>query len=676
MSNPLLSLVGLPPYDRIHAADVVPALTTLVEGAEREFTSFEQSVTPTWEGSLGRLHDLTRNLWAAWGAVNHLLSVRNTPELRAAHAEIQPAMVRFGSRLGQSVALYQALEGLRQGPDFAALDAVQQRVVGAELRDMQLSGVGLMGAARDRFQAIQLELSELSTRFSNHLLDASKAWSKVLTDPTQVAGLPASLRALMAHQAGGTPEAGPWKLTLDFPVYGPFLEHSRDRGLREEAYRAFITRASTGEHDNQPLLIRILALRQEQAGLLGKASYAEVSLASKMAPGLDAVDALLERLRQVARPKAVAELADLTAYARQVSGDPALTLNLWDNAFWAERLREERYAYTDEELRPYFALPQVLEGVFATAKRLFGIDIVPADGQAPVWHPDVRFFEVRDGGTPIAAFYLDPYSRPADKRGGAWMNSCLGREQRGGVLQKPVAILVCNQTPPVGDTPSLMTWREVETLFHEFGHGLQHLLTTVDHPQAAGINGVEWDAVELPSQFMENWCYDPATITTLARHYQSGAALPEALFRKVTAARTYRAASMTVRQVYLSALDLALHRETVTDPLAVQHRIAAATLVAQPLAEDRFLCSFSHIFAGGYAAGYYSYKWAEVLSADAFGAFTEAGLGNPAAIAQVGRRFRDTVLALGGGQHPLEVFRTFRGREPTADALLASQGLL
>ncbi len=676
MSNPLLSISGLPPYDRIAATDVVPGLTLLVEAAEREFTSFEQSVTATWDGSLGRLHDLTRGLWAAWGAVNHLLSVRNTPELRAAHAEVQPAIVRFGSRLGQSVPLYQALEALRAGPGFAALDAVQQRVVVAELRDMQLSGVGLVGAARERFQALQLELSELSTRFSNHLLDASKAWSKVITDPAQVAGLPASLRALMAHQAGGTPDAGPWKLTLDFPVYGPFLEHSRDRTLREDAYRAFITRAATGEQDNQPLLARILAARQEMASLLGKASYAEVSLASKMAPNLAAVDALLERLRQVARPKAEAELADLTAYARQVSGDPALTLALWDIAFWAERLREERYAYTDEELRPYFALPQVLAGLFDTAKRLFGIDIVPADGQAPVWHPDVQYFEVRDGGVALATFYLDPYSRPADKRGGAWMNSCLGRERHGGVLQKPVAILVCNQTPPVGDTPSLMTWREVETLFHEFGHGLQHLLTTVDHPQAAGINGVEWDAVELPSQFMENWCYDPATNSTLARHFQTGAALPEALFRKVTAARTYRAASMTVRQVYLSALDLALHREVVTDPLAVQRRIAGDTLVTQPLAEDRFLCSFSHIFAGGYAAGYYSYKWAEVLSADAFGAFTEAGLADPQAMARIGRRFRVTVLELGGGQHPLEVFRAFRGREPTADALLKNLGLL
>ena len=674
--NPLLSFDGLPPYDRIVAADVVPALTTLVEVAERDFTAFEGAVLPTWAGSLGRLHDLTRRLWAAWGAVNHLLSVRNTPELRAAHAEVQPAIVRFGSRLGQSVPLYRALEDLRAGPGFTALDAVQQRVVLAELRDMQLSGVGLTGAARERFQAIQLELSDLSTRFSNQLLDAAKAWSKVLTDPAQVAGLPASLRGLMAHQAGGTPDAGPWKLTLDFPVYGPFQEHGRDRALREDAYRAFITRAAGGAHDNQPLLTRILALRQEQAALLGKVSYAEVSLASKMAPGLEAVDALLERLRQVARPKAEAELADLTAYARQASGDPALTLALWDIAFWAERLREERYAYTDEELRPYFALPQVLEGVFATAQRLFGITIVPADGQAPIWHPDVRYFEVRDGGIAIASFYLDPYSRPADKRGGAWMNSCLGREVRDGSLQKPVAILVCNQTPPVGDMPSLMTWREVETLFHEFGHGLQHLLTTVDHPQAAGINGVEWDAVELPSQFMENWCYDPATIATLARHYQSGAALPDALFRKVTAARTYRAASMTVRQVYLSALDLALHREPVTDPLAVQHRIAARTLVSQPLAEDRFLCSFSHIFAGGYAAGYYSYKWAEVLSADAFGAFTEAGLADPAAMARVGRRFRDTVLAQGGGRHPLEVFRDFRGRDPSADALLKNLGLL
>ena len=375
--------------------------------------------------------------------------------------------------------------------------------------------------------------------------------------------------------------------------------------------------------------------------------------------------------RRSARPRRSAR-----ASAREAGVPEADDLRNWDVAFWAERLREQRYAYSDEQLRPYFPLPRVLDGLFALAERLFGVRVRAADGEAPVWHPDVRFFRVADeDGTPLAAFYLDPYSRPAEKRGGAWMDECVGRAPG----RLPIAYLICNQAPPVGDKPSCMTFDEVHTLFHEFGHGLQHMLTTVERPLAAGIRNVEWDAVELPSQFMENWCYHRETLLGLSSHVETGEALPDELFQKLCAARTFRAGSNMLRQLYFALLDLELHHTWTPDggesPFDLQQRIAAHTTVIPPLPEDRFLCGFGHIFAGGYAAGYYSYKWAEVLSADAFGAFEDAGLGDPAAVASTGRRFRDTVLALGGSRHPMEVFRAFRGREPSTEALLRQSGL-
>ncbi len=398
-----------------------------------------------------------------------------------------------------------------------------------------------------------------------------------------------------------------------------------------------------------------------------------------MAPGVAAVEREAPRRAGASppRPRALAELAELTAFARERSGDPTLELKLWDQQFWAERLREERYAYTDEELRPYFALPQVLTGLFATVERLFDVKIRAADGEAPVWQESVRFFRVADaGGRDLAAFYLDPYSRPESKRGGAWMDNAVDRKRRAdGSLRLPVAYLVCNSTPPLGDQPSLMTFQEVETLFHELGHGLQHMLTTVDFPQAAGINNVEWDAVELPSQFMQNWCYTEETIAPLAHHFETGAPLPAALFEKIREGRNYRAGTVTLRQVYFATLDLALHSQP-GDPEEMQRRVAAENTVIPPLAEDRFLNGFGHIFAGGYAAGYYSYKWAEVLSADAFGAFIDAGLSDVKAVHDTGKRFRDTVLALGGSKHPLEVFEAFRGRKPSTRPLLEQSGLV
>jgi oligopeptidase A len=699
--NPLFGHDAVPAFDRIAAEHVAPAIATLLPRLQQDLAELERTISPTWAGSIPRLTAVVEPLGFAWSVVNHLMGVRNSPELRAAHQAAQQDVVTAFMRIGQSVPVYRALVAMRDGAEWARLDDSQKRIVSANIRSAEHAGVGLTGAARERFQAIELELADLSTRFSNQLLDATKAFALDLGDPTEVAGLPASARTAAAHAAaraaGREPgpdagERGPWRITLDGPSYIPFMEHATRRDLREKLYRAFITRASSGEHDNQPLIVRILALRKEKAALLGFATFAELSLAAKMAPSVAAVERLMGELRSAALPKARQELEELTAFARRESGDPSLVLAHWDMGFWAERLREQRYAYRDEELRPYFALPQVLDGLFATARRLFGIAVRPADGEAPVWHPDVRFFRIADdSGRDIAAFYLDPHSRPADKRGGAWMDNALDRKRLAdGAWRLPVAYLVCNQTPPVASasgtaTPSLMTFREVETLFHEFGHGLQHMLTRVEYPEAAGINNVEWDAVELPSQFMENWCYHAPTVfggpaqPGLARHWQTGEPLPRSLFDKLVAARTFRAGSMTARQVYMSTLDLELHHrfdpagsESVSD---CQRRIAAAGTVLPPLPEDRFLCGFSHIFAGGYAAGYYSYKWAEVLSADAFGAFEDAGLDQPEAVAATGRRFRDTVLALGGSRHPLEVFRSFRGREPSPAALLRQTGL-
>jgi len=623
----------------------------------------------------------------AWGTVSHLKAVKDTKEFREAVEAVQPERVELSLRLGQSKALYEAFEGLRNGPAWDSLSEAQRRIVEGELRDFKLGGVGLEGAEKERFNEIQKELSQLSTKFSNHVLDATKAFKKTLTDRADVEGLPASALALAAQNAraagheGATPEDGPWTITLDFPSMYPVMTHAKSRELREEVYLANIRRASSGDLDNEPVIERILALRREKARLVGFASHAELSMASKMATLPKALE-LLEDLRAASYDAARADLDEVRAFAR-AQGEEA-ELRHWDVTYWAERLREDRYAISDEETRPYFALPAVLEGMFGLARRLFGVEVEAADGEAPVWNDDVRFFKISQGGAPKAYFYLDPYSRPAEKRGGAWMDEVCGQSRLfardGEDLRLPVAHMVCNQTPPIGDKPSLMTFREVETLFHEFGHALQHMLTTQEEGLVAGIRGVEWDAVELPSQFMENWCYDRPTLFAFARHHETGEALPEEMFAKLVAAKNYRAGSMSLRQLHFACTDLELHHnfepgqgESVFDR---ERRVAERTTVMAPHPEDRFLCSFSHIFAGGYSAGYYSYKWAEVLSADAFSAFEDAGLDDEEAVVATGRRFRDTVLALGGGRDPLSVFVDFRGREPSTEALLRHSGLL
>jgi oligopeptidase A len=688
--NPLLTGRGLPPFDAIQPDHVVPGITALLAELDVELTQLEETVTPTWQGLVEPLTHLQERLGWSWGIVGHLMGVKNSPELRTAYEAMQSDVVQFYNRLSQSEPIYQAFKALQDSSDWNNLDPAQHRIVDAAILDAELSGIGLTGSDRERFNTLDLELADLATQFSNHVLDATKAFSLTLTTPEEVAGLPPSLLSLAAQSArdagatNATAEAGPWRITLDFPSFGPFMQHSQRRDLREKVYRAFITRAASGEFDNSSLIERILALRLEQSHLLGFANYAELSLARKMAPSVHAVTQLLDELRHSSYSAAQTELETLKAFAVE-QGVPATDeLKLWDVSFWSERQREAKFELSAEELRPYFPLPEVLQGLFQLAKRLFGIDISAADGEAPVWHPDVRYFQInREDGAEIAHFYLDPYSRPAEKRGGAWMDDCIGRakvvENHQPKLRLPVAYLVCNQTPPVDGKPSLMTFSEVETLFHEFGHGLQHMLTQVDFAGAAGINNVEWDAVELPSQFMENWCYDRQTLFGMARHYETNEPLPEHYYQKLLAARNYMSGSGMLRQIYFSLMDVELHThyqpEGGESVQQLRDRVAAMTTVLKPLPEDAFLCSFGHIFAGGYAAGYYSYKWAEVLSADAFAAFEEVGLDQEAAIQSTGRRFRDTVLALGGSQHPMEVFKAFRGREPSTEALLRHSGL-
>ena len=692
--SPLLRGEGLPQYSAINPEMVSRDVPALLKALNDEFSALEQSLDQAlnsdaplpWDAVMIPMQRIGERLRWSWGVVSHLNGVCNSKDLREAHAAQQPEVVRLGNRLGQSQVLHRALQRLRDQP-AEPLSETRQRILAAELLSMRHRGVGLAPDVQSAFNTSSERLAALSTQFSNHVLDATQQWTLMLRDPEQVAGLPPrALDALAAaaREAGetdATASSGPWLLGLDMPRYLPFLTHAENRDLRETVYRAHVSRASDGDLDNRALIEEILSLRTEQAERLGYRHWADVSLAAKMADDVDAVEALLEELRAAAFPAAERELAELKACAARQGAAEAETLAAWDVPYWSEQLRRERFDLDQEALRPWFPLPQVLEGLFGLCNRLFDVEIRAADGDAPIWHPDVRYFRVhgRDGA-PVAAFYLDPFSRPASKRGGAWMDECLGRSRSAdGEPVLPVAYLICNQTPPVGEAPSLMSFEEVETLFHEFGHGLQHMLTTVEEPEAAGINNVEWDAVELPSQFMENWCLDRSTLMGMARHWQTGEPLPEEEYRKLLLSRTFNAGLATLRQVHFALTDLRLHSSwtpaTGTSPDELRRSIAETTTVIAPIPEDQFLCAFGHIFAGGYSAGYYSYKWAEVLSADAFAAFEEVGLDQEQQVRATGARFRDTVLSLGGSRTPAEVFQAFRGRSASTAALIRHSGL-
>jgi oligopeptidase A len=677
MDNPLLDLQDLPPFSRLRPEQVEPAIDSILSESRQAIEALlAEHDTHTWDNLVRPLEDLEDRLNRAWSPVSHLNAVMNSDALRAAYNACLPKLSAYGTELGQHEGLFGAYRQIADGEEYTRLDAAQRRVIDNALRDFRLSGIELEPARRERYKAIQQELSSLQSRFSENLLDATHAWTRQVLDEADLAGLPDSARAL-ARQTAEQRDMEGWVFTLEFPSYYPVLTYADNRHLREELYTAYVTRASdTGPHagrwDNGPLMERILALRHEAAQMLGYTNYAERALATRMAKSTDQVLGFLQDLAERSLPMARQDLEAVRMFAADEFG--VNDLEAWDVPYYSEKLRQARYAISQEELKPYFPASRVLPGMFAVVERLYGIRIRERGG-VDTWHPDVRFYEIEDAeGQLRGQFYLDLYARP-NKRGGAWMDECISRRVRGEQVQTPVAYLTCNFSPPIGEQPALLTHDEVTTLFHEFGHGLHHMLTRIDYLPVAGISGVPWDAVELPSQFMENWCWERDALDLITGHVESGAKLPDVLYQRMMAARNFQSAMQMVRQLEFSIFDFRIHQEY--DPARggrvyeILDEVRQQVAVMQPPSCNRFPHSFSHIFAGGYAAGYYSYKWAEVLSADAFAAFEEAGIFDR----ETGLRFLSSVLEQGGSREPMELFIEFRGREPSIDALLRHSGL-
>ncbi|SEK20609.1 oligopeptidase A [Atopomonas hussainii] len=674
-ANPLLCAYDLPPFSQISAAHAQPAIEQILADNRTAIAEIlaQQPAAPSWASLVQPLDELGERLGLAWGPISHLNAVCNSAGLREAYQACLPQLSAYWTELGQNRELFNAFEALANSPAAAGFSVAQKTILEHNLRDFRLTGIDLPAEQQQRFAAISARLAELSNQFSNQLLDATQAWTKHLTDASRLAGLPDSALAQMA-QAAAARELEGYLVTLEFPSYYAVITYADDRALREEIYQAYSTRASeqgpnAGEFDNGPLMAEVLDLRHEMAQLLGFANYAELSLASKMAESTEQVLSFLRDLAAKSRRFAEQDLAELRAFAAEQG---VSDLQSWDVGYFGEKLRQAKYSVAQEELRPYFPIDKVLGGMFAIVERLYGIQINELH-DVERWHADVRLFEIRENGEQIGRFFIDLYAR-ANKRGGAWMDGCKDRRlTSAGSLKLPVAYLVCNFTPAVGSQPALLTHDEVTTLFHEFGHGLHHLLTRVNEAGASGINGVAWDAVELPSQFMENWCWEPQGLALISGHYETGEALPQSLLDKMLAAKNFHSGLMMLRQLEFSLFDFELHAShgDGRSVAEVLQAIRSEVAVMQPPAYNRFPNSFAHIFAGGYAAGYYSYKWAEVLSADAFSRFEEEGILN----ADTGRAFRDCILANGGAEAPMVLFQRFRGRAPSIDALLRHSGL-
>jgi len=679
--NPLLDFSDLPRFDAITPAHIGTAIGTLLEENRATVARLEAPQDEvSWDNFVEPLQDSTERLGRAWGVVGHLNAVVDTPELRAAYNDNLPKVTEFWTALGQNLALYGKYKALSNSPGFADMPAVRQRIVENAMRDFRLGGAELSDSQKTRFAEIQEQSAALSTRFSENVLDATNAYELLVDDPARLAGLPDDVKA--AARAAAETEGKPgYKFTLQFPSYFPLLQYVEDRALRETIYRASTTKASelgdNPEWDNSANIDAILRLRDEEAKLLGYRNFAEVSLVPKMAQTPEQVIEFLHDLARRARPHAEKDLQELRAFAAAELDLPSL--QSWDVSFASEKLREQRYAFSEHEVKQYFPQPKVTAGLFRLIEKLFAVEIKP--DTAPVWHPDVQFFRIERAGMLIGQFYLDLYAR-AGKRGGAWMDDARGRRVRAGRLQTPVAYLTCNFTAPAIvegiRQPALLTHDDVITLFHEFGHGLHHMLTQVEELAVSGISGVEWDAVELPSQFMENFCWEWNVARHMTAQIETGEPLPRALFDKMIAAKNFQSGLQALRQVEFSLFDMHLHHDfKARSGKSVQElidSIRSEIAVLTPPPFNRFQNSFSHIFAGGYAAGYYSYKWAEVLSADAYGAFEEAAA-DEAQAAAAGRRFLVEVLAVGGSRPAIESFKAFRGREPTIDALLRQSGM-
>ncbi len=676
-TNPLLDFTGLPKFSAIRPEHVEPALNqVLAENRARVEHLLAVTREFTWDDFVQPLEDMDERLGRMWSPVTHLNSVMDNEALREVYDRCLPKLSEYQTELAQDERLYRGYKAVADHPDYGHLTQAQRKIVENTLRDFRLSGAELSASDKQRFKAIQQELAALNNRFSQNVLDATQAWALWITGEEDLAGLPESARAV-ARQAAQEDGKRGWKFTLDGPAFVAFMSYADNRELRRQMYEAYYTRASdqgphAGRWDNGEIIVRVLTLRQEAARLLGFENYAAYSLAPKMAQSVEQVLGFLRDLVARAKPVAEKELDELRQFARDEAG--LQSLEAWDIPYYSEKLREARYAISQQDLRPYFPVPHVVHGMFRAVKRLYGVEIREIIG-IDTWHPDVSFYEIRDeNGQLRGRFYLDLYTR-AHKRGGAWMDQCVPRKRSAAGVQTPVAYLTCNFSPPVDARVSLLTHSEVITLFHEFGHGLHHLLTTVDHVGVAGINGVEWDAVELPSQFMENWCWQREALDLFARHYETNECLPGQLYEKMIAAKNFQSAMQMVRQIEFALFDMRLHGEfeaeadrTVQDYLDEVRR-EVAVVVHPPF--NRFQNSFNHIFAGGYAAGYYSYKWAEVLAADAFSLFEERGVFDR----ETGQAFFHKILEQGGSREAMRLFVDFRGREPKIDALLRHSGL-
>ncbi|NOU23118.1 MAG: oligopeptidase A [Methyloglobulus sp.] len=677
MNNPLLTNSLLPLFSQIKPEHVEPAIDQLLADARTTVEKRLQATKSyTWENLVEPLENADDKLNKAWSPVSHMNSVINSDALRDAYNACLPKLSAYATEMGQNEALFNAYRFIAESPEYPTLTVAQQKIISNALRDFKLSGIALDNEKKQRYKEISQELSKLASNYEEHVLDATNAWSKLLTNEDELAGLPPSALAQAKQTAEQAGQTG-WMITLQFPSYNAVMTYSDNRELRREHYEAYSTRASdqgpnAGNWDNTEIMELILTLRHEKAQLLGFKNYAELSLAIKMAEKTEDVIHFLEDLAEKSLPQARKDLAELRAFALESYG--INDLQSWDLGYYSEKMRQHYYQLSQEEVKAYFPVTHVLPGLFAIVERLYGLNISEIDS-FDSWHPDVRFFQIHDKDNQLRGqFYLDLCARPK-KRGGAWMDDCVGRKKTNSSIQIPVAYLTCNFTPPTGDDPALLTHDEVTTLFHEFGHGLQHMLTKIDYLGVSGINGVEWDAVELPSQFMENWCWEKESLQLVSGHYQTGETLPDSLFDKMLAAKNFQAGMMMVRQLEFSLFDFRIHRDY--DPALggriyeTLEKVRSQVAVIHPPKFNRFAHGFSHIFAGGYGAGYYSYKWAEVLSSDAFSLFEEKGIFNQ----EAGNAFLSNILERGGSQDAMELYVKFRGRKPTIDALLRHNGI-
>ena len=674
MTNPLLTNAPLPLFSQIKPEHVLPAVKQALNNCRNTIeTVLKQNSEYTWDNLIQPIDEMDEKFGRVWSPVSHLNSVKNSPELRKAYEACLPLLSEYSTWVGQHKPLYQAYKQLKQSDNYNMLCKAQKKVIDNALRDFELSGIGLPDDKQKRYGEIVAKLSELSSQYSNNVLDATMGWTKLITDEKQLSGMPESALAAAKEQAKSKGQEG-WLITLDIPSYQPVMTYCDNRELRFELYQAYNTRASdqgpnAGKWDNTQIIEQILTLRDELAKLLGFDTYADKSLATKMAQSVHQVTEFLTDLANKAKPQGEKELAELKRYAYEFFG--ASDIKPWDIAYYSEKQKQYLYTINNEELRPYFPEQRVINGLFEVVHRIFGITAKERQG-VEVWHPDVKFYDLYNtSGELKGSFYLDLYARE-HKRGGAWMDDCIGRMRfADGHIQKPVAYLTCNFNRPIGDKPALFTHDEVTTLFHEFGHGLHHMLTEIDVSSVAGINGVAWDAVELPSQFLENWCWQPEALAFISGHYQTGEPLPPEMLEKMLDAKNYQAALFILRQLEFGLFDFKLHSQKNPDILTTLAEVRKQVAVVPTVEWGRFPHAFSHIFAGGYAAGYYSYLWAEVLSADAFSRFEEEGIFN----AKTGNAFLDNILSQGGSDEPMTLFKNFRGREPQLEALLRHYGI-